>query len=1012
MGNLALNNALSGVLSSQEALDVISQNVSNAEDENYSRQRANIKSNRPILRDGNFFGSGVNVDEVLRNRDQILEQRLNQAQQDQSRLGELSDVFQQIETFLNEPSEEGIRGLFSDLDQSLQTLANDPENRGARSSVVGKAQSFTNDLRGFHNQLQDLAGPRGTVPDQINNAVQEVNALANQIAELNTEIATERGRGGSPNDLLDERDAKINELSKLGDIRSSPEEGNFRITLSGFTLVQGGESHELEFAQKREGEDPKILYDNPSRSVVEPKNGQLKALLDARDEVIPGIINELNDLTVQYVDRFNDLHKSGFGLDGQTGNKFFEKLPTQDTGIFRLEGSGGRAGSIQNQRAGFIDSPDVALAGDPSTNKPENFEDDESVSGLDGAGNTIGNPTGDLTINENVISYDMTEDSMNDIIDRINDADNKAEAYLSAENRLVIKGSKNNDYQLSKLSDTGLLLDKANILRVGGSNRIGTESISDASQKLTAGGDLTGNLGLDTHQKIQNNPAESSSGETVQVQDASVFEAGEEVQLVEREQYEVKTATIDSVDSAADEITLDVPGFSGDFDDDTTTNEKDFIAKSDTDLAEGTLEFGSSNSPGFTVNYDTNEDSLNDLIDRINDRAINEDSNIRVGKDQNNRLEMFSFDTTQNVSDPSGASTITGDDTEVQVTNVEKFEKGQKVGIFGENNNSSTEIGETTEVESVDEENGTVTVDLANEYDTSSSGNVEITPDFEGNFRVNDEASQQIRTTGGGFSGSVTSGTNVDVGVKNADKFQLGDEIRITSNDGAKSENAQVVGIDTGTNELTLDELNNTYSFGQSDNDNNAAIQTSADTNENRNLLSALGMNRELNEIQPGTELAIEGESGRPPVADANQVASFRVNEKIADNPDLIAAAQGNDVDLDGITESSLGPGDSSNVQALSSLKTTNIMENATLTPDEKITEFITNIGSESSFIQSENSAAEKLVGDLKNQRQQTSGVNIDEEMTNMLKHQQVFQASSRIIQTTDQLIQSLLQIV
>lgn len=996
MGNLALNNALTGVLSSQQALDVISQNVSNADDEDYSRQRAIIKSNQPLFQDGKFFGSGVNVDEVIRNRDQLIEERLNSAQQDQSRLGELSDIYQQIETFLNEPSEEGIRAVFSEMDQSLQTLANDPENRGARSDFVGKAQNFSNVLKRFNRELQNLAGPRsGTVNQQISNTVQEANNLANQIATLNQDIVTQRGRGGTPNDLLDERDSLINQLSQLAEIRSSREDGEFRVTMSGYTLVQGSNSHELQYGRKNDGDKRKILYDNPSQSVVQPGNGKLKALFDARDEVIPGIVDELNDLTVQYIDRFNDLHESGFGLDGQTGNKFFEELPTQDSGVFRLEGIGSRGGTIESQRAGYIDSPDLALTGDPSTSEPENFEKDISVAGLDGAGNTIGNPTGKLTINGSVTSYDMTEDSINDVINRINEADNEAEAYLSSENRLVIKGSQENDYELSELRDSGLLLDKANILRVGGSNRVGNKSISDATQELTDGGELVGDLGLDTHQEISGAPGGGYSGTSnITVQDASVFESGEEVQLVERDNYETESVTIDSVNQSANEITLDVPAgsFTNNFDD------GDFVAKSDVDLAEGTLEFGSSNSPGFTVNYDTNEDSLNDIIDRINNRAVDEDSNIRVGKDADNRLEMFSFDTTQSVSDPSGGGSVSGNNAVIEVDDVDGFKIGQEIGVFGDNDVSGPSvIGETTEIKSIDSDDNTITVDLANEYDTSST--VELTSDFGSNFRVNDEASQQLVE-------DASSGSADTLAVKDADKFSLGDEIRISTNDGNTTEAATVTALDTGSDEITVDNLNNPGSYNAGD----SAVQTSSDTNENRNLLSALRMDRKLDEDQSATEFAIEGSSRRPPVSE--QVASFQVNQEIVNNPDLVAAAQGDDVDLDGINESSLGPGDSSNAQALSSLKTTSILENATTSPDEKITEFTTNIGSQSSFIQSENSAAEKLVNNLKNQRQQTSGVNIDEEMTNMLKHQQVFQASSRIIQTTDQLMQSLLQIV
>lgn len=936
MGNLSLNNSLSGVLGSQQALDVISQNVSNAEDEDYSRQRAILKSNKPLFQDGKFFGTGVNVEEVVRRRDSLLEDRLNSEQQNLSRFDELSNVYQQIETFLNEPSEDSIRGTFSDLDQSLQTVANDPENRGARSDLVGRADTFTNVLRRFNRQLQQLGGSRtGSVNEQISTTVSEVNTLANEVASLNTEISTAKSRGGNPNDLLDERDAVVGELSEFGEIDTSRKEGEFRVTMSGFTLVQGQKAHELEYGRKESGGDRKILYDNPSKSVVPPENGKLGALFEMRDEVIPGITEELNDLSVQYVDRFNDLHESGFGLDGQTGNEFFSDLPTRDSGIFRLEGIGSGGGSIENQRAGFIDSPDVALAGDPETSEPENFEDDEAVSGVDGSGDPIGNPTGQLTINNSVISYDMTEDSANDVIDRINSADNQAEAYLSSENRLVIKGSQENDYEISELNDSGLLLDKANVLGVGGSHRTATDSLDGPT-----GVGLTDDTG-------------ATDGAFVG-------------------------------DSQLDVVAADPDGGDG------------------VDLGEGTLEFESSNSDGFQVSYDTEEDSLNDIIDRINTRANDVGSNVRAGKDASDRFQLFGFgdDGRQSLNGDASA----GDDVTVDVDDVEAFDEGQRVGFF---EGSSSDPGEITQVKSVDEDDGTITVDLANNYDTADGA--QVTADFGGNFRVNDEASQQLGNSSTA-AGTVGAGSDVDLAVKDATKFSLGDDIRISSADGSTSETAEVTDLDTGTNQITVDSLSNSYSFDEGDNTTHASVQTSPDTNENRNLLSSLGMDRRLTENQEGTEYAVEGSSQRPPVAD--QVASFEVSERIQNNPDLIAAAGGDDVDLDGITESTLGPGDGSNIQELSGLKSTGILENGTTSPDEKINEFITNIGSESSFVQREQSASETLVNDLQRQRQEVSGVNIDEELTRMLKHQQVFQASSRMIQTVDELTQGLMQIL
>ncbi len=481
-GSLSLDNALTGLLSSRRAIDVVSQNISNASREDYSRQKAILQANRPLTLGTLNVGTGVGVNEIVRSRDELIDFRFRQENQNLGRFNQLSNVYSQLEGIINEPSEEGLRGVFSDFDSALQTLVNDPANRGARSDVVGKATTLANVVKRMNTQFQQIAGTGGgsgenSANAQIETILEQINNIGTEIASLNTQINSAQAAGGNPNDLLDQRDALVNEISEFVNTTVNRSENAFRVNVAGFTLVQGGESHRLLFENK-DGAKKQILYDDTQKSEINPKSGRLRALIDLRDEIIPNLVNQLNDFVVQFTDRFDDLHKAGFGLDGQDRNPFWEDLPTKESGVFRLEGMGDQAGSIDTQRAGFINEPDTLLTGDPSTPQPENFEDDPAVQAA---------PTGRLKINNSVISYDMSEDTIGDVIERINRDDNKASAYLSAENRLVIKGSQENDYELSSLRDTGLLLEKTNLLTVGGTDRTGQIEVSDPTADLNSG---------------------------------------------------------------------------------------------------------------------------------------------------------------------------------------------------------------------------------------------------------------------------------------------------------------------------------------------------------------------------------------------------------------------------------------------------------------------------------------------------------------------------------------------
>ncbi|MFB6356444.1 MAG: flagellar hook-associated protein FlgK [bacterium] len=475
-GFLSLDNALSGTLANRRAIDVISHNIANASDEDYSRQTAELTSNKPLKIGGISVGTGVQVSGVNRARDQLIDFRFRQENTNLGKFEQLNTVFKQIEAAVNEPSDGSIRAVFQKFNESMQALSNAPENRGARRSMIGQAKTFIGVLKRMNKQFQQIAGEGGgtgqnSADAKLETLVKEINNIGKQIASLNLEINATKAAGGNPNDLLDKRTALVNDLSKKIDTNVGQDDGKFRVNVGGYTLAQGGESHTFSYEQLPGDDGKRIHYDDELRSKVVPEGGRTAALIELRDEVIPKLVKDLNDFAVQYVDRFNDIHKAGFGLDGQTRNNFFSELPTSDSGVYRFEGMGSTGGSIQDQRSGYINSPETVLTGDPSTSKPENFETDEGVLSQNAGGNNIGSPEGKLNINGNVINYDMSEDTINDIINRINDSENKATAYLSAENRLVIKGVQENDYQIDELNDTGLLMDKLNILTVGGSDR-------------------------------------------------------------------------------------------------------------------------------------------------------------------------------------------------------------------------------------------------------------------------------------------------------------------------------------------------------------------------------------------------------------------------------------------------------------------------------------------------------------------------------------------------------------
>lgn len=966
-GFASLENSLSGLLTSRRALDVISNNVANASNPDYTRQRAEIKSNNPLEIGTLSVGTGASVDQITRARNELLDVRFRQENQSLSRFKQLDEVFQQIEGFINEPSEDGgIRATFSELDSAMQDLVTDPENRGGRTAMVGKAQNFASLLTRINKQLQQLGGQGGGTGEnsadaQIQSAIDEVNNIATEIASLNVEIKSSKASGANPNNLLDQRNGLVKKLSEMAGIKVSKEENLFRVNFEGYTLVQGGETHEISL-EERQGEN-KLVYDNETRSVINPSNGKLKALFEVKNEVVPKLVDQLNDMTVQFVDRFNDQHQAGFGLNGQTGNNFFNELPKRDQGIFRLEGSGDEGGGIAQQRAGFIDAPDTRLVGNRDTNDqdsdgfvnetlgaPENFEGDSgifaaSAGNFTGASDTpIGAPSGTLQINNSVINYDMSEDSMTDIVNRINDADNKASAYISAENRLVIKGTQEANYEINQLRDTGMLMEKSNILTVGGSDRTGKNDVASTSAEILDGANFGGDVRLDGEVKNQ----DSTSGRHM-------------------------------------------------------------------DLAEGTLEFESSSpntTANFNVNYDAREDSLEDIVERINTKANNTNSKIAAEITPDNRLRIFA-------SENSPASNVTPG---VNVDPDARFSVNDRASQQIENGTTGSDGFSTFEVASTD---GFSTGDVVTVSDNTGQSERAVVRGISGNqldlhlsdnsYQLSDNptiqgpnAETDITDTvpSGGASVGGDAATTVDVG--DASQFQEGEAV-VFEDGSTGPEKVIVKDINENADEIVVN-LDNSFSGGANGVTGNTGSVRRVQSNEKRNLLNVMGMDRLYDSDDTTTEFAFTGDSKRPPIAE--QVAGISVNEDVVNNPNLIAAAKGDDVDADGVAETTKGSGDGSNMQELSELKSESIMGQGSKSVDDHISSMTAELGSDAQLIKSEREASRSLVNEIENQIQSESGVSLDEELTKMLRQQQAFQANARIISTVRTLTSTVLNIV
>ena len=211
------NVAKRGLNVSQRTIDVTSHNIANSNTVGYSRQRAKIETTRPY--GGNTIGSsvqpgqigtGAQVQAIERIRDEFLDYQIRGETSTLGKYDVRNKFLYEVENIFNEPSDTGISTLIGKFFDSFQELSKQPHNSNARTVAVQQTLALTDALNHTYIKLEEL---QQNARDLLKANVNDINNKLNQIDQLNKEIVNVRTSGHSPNDLLDKRDALVDELS-------------------------------------------------------------------------------------------------------------------------------------------------------------------------------------------------------------------------------------------------------------------------------------------------------------------------------------------------------------------------------------------------------------------------------------------------------------------------------------------------------------------------------------------------------------------------------------------------------------------------------------------------------------------------------------------------------------------------------------------------------------------------------------------------------------------------------
>jgi len=305
---------ISGLTAAQKAFDVIGNNIANAATEGYHRQRINLTPAYMSQVGSVLLGGGVDIAGVSRLIDNFLEKEILRQQSSLEQASQELTTLQTVENAFGELSEGiSLSTAISDFFNALQDLCAHP------TEVIWQNQAITA-TETMATQFRTLGEFLTALEDQIileaQNTIDQLNALISKIAELNDAIKKQEISGGQANNLHDQRDQCITDLSELISVETqSLEHGVVDISVTGIPVVTSTFAFELEVGLN-ENLELGIAISGVSNYNIEVYGGRLGGLISLKNELISDIHNDLDKLASAIVQQINQYHVQGVGSEG------------------------------------------------------------------------------------------------------------------------------------------------------------------------------------------------------------------------------------------------------------------------------------------------------------------------------------------------------------------------------------------------------------------------------------------------------------------------------------------------------------------------------------------------------------------------------------------------------------------------------------------------------------------------------------------------------------------------
>lgn len=322
-----LNTGTRALQANQTALQTAGNNIANVNTKGYSRQSVVLATVEGQFTGGGYVGKGVEVQTIQRNFSAFLTRQSALAGSTQAADNTRVDKLTQLESIFSGGST-GLGASINEMLNSFSDVASAPTDLTARTVALTRIDETAARMRSSSQRLDDL---QQGVTQELDQKVTAINSLAQNIAEVNGQIARVKGNGQTPNDLLDKRDQLVRELNTYIQTSSIPaDDGTVGIFIGGSqALVLGTTAAPVSIVTDDFGDTltSKLAITRNGQSItLDEKNlggGEVSGLLRFQNSDLVEGRNLLGRLTLAVGTAMNTQHNLGLDLDGNPGGDLF-----------------------------------------------------------------------------------------------------------------------------------------------------------------------------------------------------------------------------------------------------------------------------------------------------------------------------------------------------------------------------------------------------------------------------------------------------------------------------------------------------------------------------------------------------------------------------------------------------------------------------------------------------------------------------------------------------------------